>query len=82
MRSYPSTELKQNLGDVLAVASREPVAITKHGKSRFVLMSLETYQARFPGDPRRSYGVGEMPQEQFDLLEGALTDEPERNVHE
>lgn len=78
MRSYPSTELKQNLGDVLAVASREPVAITKHGKSRFVLMSLETYQARFPDDPRRSYGVEEMPQEHIDLLEDALSDRPKR----
>ena len=78
MRSYPSTELKQNLGDVLAVASREPVAITKHGKSRFVLMSLETYQERFPGDPRRSYGVEEMPQEHIDLLEDALSDRPKR----
>lgn len=82
MRSYPSTDLKQKLGDVLAVASHEPVAITKHGKSRFVLMSLETYQARFPGDPRRSHAIEEMPQEHLDLLEDALMDEPERNTHE
>lgn len=75
MRSYPSTELKQNLGDVLAVASREPVAITKHGKSRFVLMSVESYEARFPNKPRRSYAVEEMPREHLDLLESVLTDE-------
>jgi prevent-host-death family protein len=82
MRSYPSTDLKQNLGDVLAVASREPVTITKHGKSRFVLMSLETYQERFPRDPRRSYATGEMPQEHLDLLEDAVMDKPDRNVDE
>jgi prevent-host-death family protein len=78
MRSYPSTELKQNLGDVLAVASREPVAITKHGKSRFILMSVESYEARFPSDPRRSYAIEEMPREHLDLLEEALTGESER----
>ncbi|HEY6632663.1 MAG TPA: type II toxin-antitoxin system Phd/YefM family antitoxin [Rhizobiaceae bacterium] len=78
MRRYPSTDLKQKLGDVLAVASREPVAITKHGKSRFVLMSLETYQTRFPDDPRRSHAIEEMPQEHLDLLEGALMDKDRR----
>ena len=46
------------------------------------LMSLETYQARFPGDPRRSHAIEEMPQEHLDLLEDALMDEPERNTHE
>lgn len=71
MRRYPSSELKQHLGDVLAVASREPVAITKHGKSRFVLMSLETYEERFPEDPRRSYRIEDTP-DQLAILEKAL----------
>jgi prevent-host-death family protein len=71
MRSYRSTELKQNLGDVLAAANREPVAITKHGKPRYVLMSVEAYE-RFRSDTRRVYHASEMPQEDLDALEHAL----------
>lgn len=78
MRRYRSTELKQNLGDVLAAASREPIAITKHGKSRFVLMSVESFEARFPSDPRRSYAIEDMPQEHFDMIEKALSVAAER----
>lgn len=74
MRRYPSTKLKQHLGDVLAVASREPVAITKHGKSRFVLMSLETYEERFPGDSRRSYRIEDTPDDHLEMLENALSE--------
>lgn len=72
MRRYPSSELKQHLGDVLAVASREPVAITKHGKSRFVLMSLEIYEERFPEDPRRSYRIEDTPDDHLEMFEKAL----------
>lgn len=72
MKAYASTDLKQNLGDVLAAASQEPVSITKHSKPRFVLMSIETYEARFPSDSRRSYAVEEMPADHLSMLEGAL----------
>lgn len=73
MRSYRSTDLKQNLGDVLDIASREPIAITRHSKPRFVLMSVEAYEARFAADTRRSYGLDEMPDEHLEMLEAALT---------
>lgn len=74
MKSYPSTELKQNLGDVLATAAREPVSITRHNKARFVLMSQEAYEAGFSADSRRSYTVDDMPAEHLAMLEGALRD--------
>lgn len=73
MKSYASTELKQSLGDVLAAASQEPVSITKHRKTRYVLMSIEAYEARFANDPRRSYAIEEMPAEHLALLESALS---------
>lgn len=72
MREYPSTDLKQRLGDVLDAASREPVSITRHGKARFVLMNVEAYEARFPEDSRKSYATEEMPAEHLALLEQAL----------
>jgi prevent-host-death family protein len=77
MKSYASTDLKQSLGDVLAAASQEPVSITKHRKARYVLMSIEAYEARFANDPRRSYAVEEMPPEHMVMLESALSDETE-----
>jgi len=72
MRSYASTDLKQNLGDVLAAASQEPVSITKHQKPRYVLMSVEAYEARMNRDPRRSYFTNEMPVEHLAMLEAAI----------
>ena len=72
MRSFASTELKQHLGDVLAAAERGPVAITRHRKRRYVLMDAETYEARFPPDPRSSHATADMPPEHVALLEEAL----------
>jgi prevent-host-death family protein len=74
MKSYPSSDLKQNLGDVLAAASHEPVSITRHRKARYVLMSVEAYHARFAKDERRSYALDEMPAEHMSMLESAMTD--------
>jgi prevent-host-death family protein len=54
MKSFPATELKQNLSDGLAAADRDPVAITKHRKTRSVLMDVETFETRFAQDSRRS----------------------------
>lgn len=73
MKSYPSTEMKQSLGDVLSAASREPVAITRHGKPRFVLMSIEEFERRQSLDPRRAYGLDDAPDEVVDMLLAALT---------
>ena len=79
MRSFPSTDLKQTLGDVLDAASSEPVAITRHKKPRYVLMSIREYERRFQKDEREAYAVEEMPAEHLEMLEAAYTgqaDEP------
>ncbi|MBZ9989195.1 type II toxin-antitoxin system Phd/YefM family antitoxin [Mesorhizobium sp. BH1-1-5] len=69
MKHYPSTDLKQNLGDVLAAASQQPVSITRHNKPRYVLMSIETYEARFANDGRRVYAAKDAPAEHVEMLE-------------
>lgn len=69
MKQYPSTDLKQNLGDVLAAASRHPVSITRHNKPRYVLMSIEAYEARFVDDSRRAYAAKDAPSEHVKMLE-------------
>ncbi len=75
MRSFPSTDLKQTLGDVLDAASYEPIAITKHKKPRFVLMSIRDYEQRFAKDERQAFAVEEMPAEHLEMLEASLSDE-------
>ncbi len=75
MRSYPSSDLKQKLGDVLAAASQEPVSITRHQKARYVLMSVEAYEARMAPDPRRAFAAEEMPDEHLAMLERALAED-------
>lgn len=72
MRSFPSSELKRTLGDVLDAASREPVVITKHKTPRYVLMSIHAYESRFPADERRALAVEDMPDDHLAKLEAAL----------
>ena len=77
MRFFSSTDLKQTLGDVLDAASHEPVAITRHKKPRFVLMSIREYEQRFQADVREAYAVEEMPAEHLEMLETACTGQTE-----
>jgi len=79
MKSFSSTELKQNTGDVLAAADHEPVAITRHQKTRTILMDVQTFERKFPKDPRRCYTVAEAPAEHLALLEQAQREMERKN---
>ena len=60
MRSFSTTDLGNKTGDVLAAASQGPTAISKHGKSRFVILTSETFNKLKRGsDPRVSTQCGE-----------------------
>lgn len=62
MRRFSTVDLDKNLGDVKAVAAREPVIITEHRKDRFVMMSMEDFRRlRARADPQRAFGEGETP---------------------
>lgn len=77
MRSFPSTDLKQTLGDVLHAASGAPVAITRHNKPRYVIMSIDHYEQRFSPDQRTSHLTSEMPKDHLDLLNSVTDADPE-----
>lgn len=79
MKTFPSTDLKQNTGDVLAAANLEPIAITRHGKTRYVLMSIDAYKARFPANARRAIAIDEMSDDHLRMIERAVA-EPDSNV--
>jgi prevent-host-death family protein len=77
MITFASTDLKQTLGDVLAAAAQGPVAISRHKKPRFVLMTIEHYERRNPGDPRRAYHVSDAPPDQVDELLASIEEQLE-----
>ena len=74
MKYFSSTDLKQCLGDVLDVAAREPVAITRHSRPRFVVMSIEDYESRFPQDPRSAHATATIPADHLAMIEGVFDD--------
>lgn len=74
MKTFPTTDLKQNTGDVLDAANREPVAITRHNKPRYVLMSLDAYNARFPKSARQAIALEEMPDDHLRMIEKAAAE--------
>jgi len=61
MRNFSSTELANKTGDVLAVAAQEPVHIQRHGKSRYVLLSVEQFESlNIRADQRRAMHMDDM----------------------
>jgi len=82
MKTFTSSDLKQNVGDVLMAAAREPVSITKHDKARYVLMSVEEYNRRASKDPRKVFAVEETPSDIHDILMASLDRQLEDLNHE
>ncbi|ESY96030.1 type II toxin-antitoxin system prevent-host-death family antitoxin [Mesorhizobium sp. LNHC209A00] len=54
---------------MLAAASQQPVSITRHNRPRYVLMSIEAYEARFGNDSCRVYAAEDAPLQHVEMLE-------------
>ncbi len=82
MRTFSTVDLIRDIKEVTHAATREPVAITHHRRTRYVLMAIEDYERLTKAaDPRRVYGPGEAPADIADiflphLAELARSDEP------
>lgn len=75
MRAFSATELTNKTGDVLAAAAQEPVSIQRHGKSRFVMLSIEEFERlQQKKDVRRAIQVSELSDAEADDLVPALED--------
>lgn len=74
MDGFPASDLKQRTSDVLAAAARGPVTITRHAKPRFVVMTVEEYEARRapPPDPRQAHRLDALPDDLAEMLEADL----------
>ena len=73
MLQFSSTDLGNKTGDVLAAAAQEPVAIARHGKRRFVLLTTEKFETlKTSGDPRIARRTVDIPPEEGALLVAEL----------
>lgn len=77
MKQFAAGDLTRNTGDLFEAAAVAPVAITKHRKPRFVVMSLERYEAltnKTRGSSQRAFAVGEMPEDIALLCDQGIED--------
>ena len=75
MRKFPAADLSRNTGDLLDAARNAPVAITKHSKPRFVIMSVDRYQAMADGLKEQvSFDVSNPPAHLGALLDRGIED--------
>ncbi|GAB2188259.1 type II toxin-antitoxin system prevent-host-death family antitoxin [Roseibium sp. LAB1] len=80
MRSFSSTELANKTGDVLAAAAQEPVAIQRHGKSRFVVLTTEEFERiQQKKDTRKAVHVTDLSDADAGDLLSALEDSIEND---
>lgn len=65
MKLFSTAELARRTGDVTHAASKAPVTITHHSKPRFVMMSIDDFEALIarPADPRVAIKTDETPPE-------------------
>lgn len=76
MSVVTSAEFQRNLGLYQDKALAEPVTITKNGRERLVLLSVEEYQ-RLKRRDRRAFKTEDMTDEQLAAVEAAQV--PERH---
>ena len=58
---FKAADLTRHTSDLFDAAIRSPVAITKHRKPKFVLMSMDQYQQLARGATQRAHMLDEMP---------------------
>ena len=75
MKQFAAGDLTRNTGDLFEAATVAPVAITKHRKPRFVVMSMERFEALTKGrGVQVALDVSDMPEDLGNLLDKGLED--------
>ena len=65
---FKAADLTRHTSDLFDAAIRSPVAITKHRKPRFVLMSIDQYHQLARGATQQVHSLDEMPGDLKDLM--------------
>ncbi|GEN65226.1 type II toxin-antitoxin system Phd/YefM family antitoxin [Acetobacter oeni] len=58
MKTFPASALTRNAGDLFEAAAVAPVVITRDHKPRFVIMSVDHYDALL----RKQQGIEDVPE--------------------
>ena len=75
MKKFQAKDLTRNTADLWTAATVAPVAITKHRKARFVVMSVECYEELVGGEASQvSVDVANMPDELGALFDKGVED--------
>ncbi|GGB07861.1 antitoxin [Brucella endophytica] len=75
MREFAAGGLTRNTGDLFEAAAVAPVAITKHRKPRYVVMSMERYEALMKSaNSQVAIDVADMPEELGKLWDKGVED--------
>lgn len=75
MREFAAGHLTRNTGDLFEAATVAPVAITKHGKPRYVVMSMACYEALTQNANKQiAIDVADMPDELGKLWDQGVED--------
>lgn len=82
MKSYSFSDLIRSSGPILDAAQKEPVALTKRGKERLVLLPAEEYHRLAARPQIKAYSVDELPPDIADELltelKTIIDEDPER----
>lgn len=69
MKSFAFSDLNRQSGEVLDAALAAPVTLTKHGKAKVVMMSVEAYERlTYP----RAYSIYDAPDDVIEELLAGL----------
>jgi prevent-host-death family protein len=60
---FKAADLTRHTSELFDAAIRSPVAITKHRKPKFVLMSMDDYQKLSRGASQQVHLIDEMPED-------------------
>ena len=69
---FKAADLTRHTSDLFEAAIRSPVAITKHRKPRFVLMSMDQYEKLAGEAAQQAYTLDDMPDEMKALMISGL----------
>lgn len=65
---FKAADLTRHTSELFDAAIRSPVAITKHRKPKFVLMSMEQYRRMERGSSQQVHLIDELPDDLRNLM--------------
>ena len=68
MKQFSYTDLAKTPGEILDTALVEPIALTKHGKEKIVMLSAERYRRLTARPIVKAYAVTDAPDDVHDEL--------------